>query len=206
MTAPGTPRRRSINTAEEEGPLAPCVFMPQTSTPMMLMSSRRQQPDYRGILLTSRTKDFEETRGDDSDETAEEHSSDSGYGTDGYRACDSEPTTPTSSISTASSVSRSSIKFLNYICVWNDAHTPRQTVRLRILAIVSIVLALLLALALASAGTDHIPSHVTISFEFALKSLEAFSELLEVCLEAAGFVVGRAAARFGRGFVKGYNI
>jgi hypothetical protein len=53
---------------------------------------------------------------------------------------------------------------------------------------------------------EYIEEAVSASLEWVSEKAPVASEMLETGIESAGFVVGRAAARFGKEFAKGYNI
>jgi hypothetical protein len=56
------------------------------------------------------------------------------------------------------------------------------------------------------AGTEHLRTSAFETGDFLWWAVQTGSEVLETGLEFAGFVVGRAVARVGSGFIKGYNV
>jgi hypothetical protein len=68
-----------------------------------------------------------------------------------------------------------------------------------------LVLACSTLLALSIFGYESVSSKTSEILLSLVWEIKAISDGLEIFLEGAGFVVGRAMARFGKGFERGYN-
>lgn len=119
---------------------------------------------------------------------------DSGYETVTYSK--TEPPTLTGPPSNNSESSRVSLRYRNYVGTWTSSRAIGGRA----------VCALLVSVLTMAIGAQYgCRSSVWIA-KWAWWTLGIASHALEVVIELAGFTVGRAVARFGNGFMRGYNL
>jgi hypothetical protein len=109
------------------------------------------------------------------------------------------PLTPTTDTSLTSRISFFS--FASFTAI--QLQISRRGVSALLLSI-ALVLALLAAIPLL--GTESLQNGLVDILGSAWKVLVFLSEAAEITIECVGFTLGRAAARFGRGFEHGYNM
>lgn len=224
LTPLDTPTRTTTShedqlTANGAATSDPCSFMPQTPTPMMLMFARRKQDDDNATNLWMQDSDSNPARFSNrcknlTHSTLDAHSVDDGG--DIYRyanhsddvdrdsaassSLDSEPHTPPTPSSTASFGSRLSQKLHTYF------RTPTHTSKVGAAFKYCASTAVLLLFAFLILVVMAIIAKIRATIGCVTWAPEKRSERLEIGLECVGFVAGRAVARLGRGFVKGYNV
>jgi choline-glycine betaine transporter len=76
---------------------------------------------------------------------------------------------------------------------------------MRLLVVVATLTILLALMLICVFKPEYMREAISAILEWVYEKAPIASEMLETGIESVAFVVGRAAARFGKGFTKGYN-
>jgi hypothetical protein len=181
----------------------PCDFMPQPATPMtMFFTNRRPENNTGGMQRSPRPEDITTIQTAHERAAIDATSKDSGYETVPQSA--TEARTPATLLFDGPSrrprpsrFGRSGVGEVPAVVPKDGGH-KRVFVGIASWAFVALVLVYMFQPKYIDEGIATIGSWVC-------EKAPVASEMVETGIESVGFVVGRAAARFGKGFARGYD-
>ncbi|KAF1850098.1 uncharacterized protein K460DRAFT_400184 [Cucurbitaria berberidis CBS 394.84] len=190
-----------------DGPRTPCEFMPQSTPPVMILSSTSRRThrsvDERAVRLLSSVANSFRDDDEDYDDIREAEHNDCSYLDINQTPMTPPmtPVTPTTDTSLSSISSMFSVDCFKSIRLYS--HFSSQAFY-TLLAFVLSLLTCFLVVALFGVEGMKIILGGMVWKSWGI--LAALSDVLEIGIEGAGFICGRVVGRFGRGFERGYSI
>ncbi|KAF1962629.1 hypothetical protein CC80DRAFT_541784 [Byssothecium circinans] len=211
--------RESSSTTQ--GLRAPVDFMPQPSSPSMLLSSGSFRHHYSDghavsqwaqesdgeprahiILLTGAELRLAIMNENENQPRIVLHDQSSISTISPSTSAVNTPTTPTTPTFITTFFMDISAKVSYYR--YDTSDSVRSASWKTYIILIAVTSLLLLAVVLFGSRMEWMQAYT--HAQGLLNMLKKVSEALEICLESAGFLIGRAVARFGRGFERGYHL